>query len=158
MQIKIGITRIVFFTNKQAIKIARIRLIYYFFRGFRRLISRNKRAEYIENHGGVSSSEILSFFTKGIRANNREYSYWESSKDYKRVVPVLKRIFSGLIIIQPRGEAVTKEELLAGYPLENKFRVMESNIDEPNQFCKIDGAIKLADYGDEVTYNLLMQN
>lgn len=145
-----GRTRFVILAGNKAIKIAMIPLLIYFIRDMLKFFLPDKRRKFLSRNRTQIYKISISYIFQGIIVNNNEYKYWRDNRD-ERVVPVLRRYLGGLIIMQTRGEEVLDQGFVN--PLGSQF--VEAGKSE--QFCRIEGKLKLADYGETETYRLLRQ-
>jgi hypothetical protein len=142
---KAGATRLVVFTPKYAIKIARIPIISAFV-GFLGSLKRKLRSKsrFRFVRAGLHASVLgQQMFGHGIRANRAEADYWNKTRDDK-CIPVIKVILGGWIIIQPRAQKVTMHDVLCS----NLCDLMLTDLEfrTPQQFGRFDGRIVILDY------------
>lgn len=157
MQLRLGTTRAVLLVGPYAIKFIRIRPLFPFIRllvwakeGRLMRTFRLRSSEYGDPvRGYLATGPLL-----GLIANLNEYRL------YRRFPsgPFAQTFFSflGIINVQRRGSAVTDEELprmLFGYRLED---MPDLDLRHVN-FCRIDGSVVLADYGNEKLNAYLLQ-
>lgn len=155
MEIRQGATRVVILTGDNAIKIAKIRFLHFLGRVMALIFSRNERKGLVERHGKAPLRGIKNGIFPGRAANLNEYRYYMASKD-PRVMPVLKKMLWGLVVIQQKGIPVSPAELAGNYP----FQTAEKDtcdLARAEQFCRRTGDLKivLVDFGMESTVEFL---
>ncbi len=145
MFIKAGATRLVVFTPQYAIKIARVPIIgaiVAFLVSLRRKLQSKSpfRFSRVGIHATVLRQQM---FGRGLRANRAEAMYWNATKDVT-CIPVVKVLFGGWIIIQPRAQTVTKSDVLRS----NLCNLMLTDVEfkNPKQFGRFGGRIVILDY------------
>jgi hypothetical protein len=100
---------------------------------------------------------MLNDLCAGMYANRNEYLYYKASKD-PRVMPTIAQLFSGWIIIQPRGTPISANELSQKPSLRQRVGVESCEVDKAAQFCRHpDGRIVLVDYGRRATTEVLFE-
>jgi hypothetical protein len=98
-----GSTRFVLLTEHAAYKLARIRVLIFLGRLLFVLpFSRQGREHFLLKYGPGWIRALATDLFAGIFANYREFKYWEECRD-ERVIPTLKLLLGGLIVVQPRG-------------------------------------------------------
>ncbi len=145
MFIKAGATRFVVFTPKYAIKIARIPIflaLISFIRSLHRKV--RSKSPFRFSRIGVHASVLgRNMFGRGLQANRAEAAYWEKTKD-ANCIPVVKVLLWGWIIIQPRAQKVTRQDVLYSNLCDRMMTDLEFK--NPKQFGRFDGRIVILDY------------
>ncbi|MFA6601572.1 MAG: hypothetical protein WCT02_01780 [Candidatus Paceibacterota bacterium] len=91
----------------------------------------------------------------GMICNRREYEYYRSSSD-GRVMPTIKKLFGGHIVIQVRGTAAPTSAIAQVYPGYPSKEFLEIDLGGNGQFClDHDGRVRIDDYGDPSTLTFL---
>lgn len=150
MFFKAGATRLVLlvpFMPKYAIKIARFpvslavrSLAISLYRKIRSGTPMQLTAKRAGTHLATMRRQILG---NGIRANRAEADYWFRTKD-RDCIPVVAVLFGGFIIVQRRGDKVTKSEVLMS---QQGWRMyVDPEFAKPKQFARFDGRIVIVDY------------
>ncbi|GEM_PF-3377695 len=152
MTFSYGTTRFVILTENFAIKFARFRLFRLAYRGLY-LSLRGKAVKRSRELFGNPWLGILKYLLQGVTANVDEYRFYREFPNLA-IAPTLFTLF-GLVNIQMRGEAVREAEIdecpfqeFADKP------GMDLNADE---YCRINGTIYLADYGNPLVQKALRQ-
>ena len=150
-----GATRVVILVGNHAIKVGRIKFLHFLGRVMALIFSCSERKGLIERHGQAPLRGIKNGIFPGLEANLNEYRYYMESKD-PRVMPVLKKMLWGLVIIQQRGVPVSPAELAANHP----FQMAEDDtcdLARAEQFCwrTEDLRIVLVDFGMARTVEFL---
>lgn len=148
-----GTTRFVLLIGTVAVKFSRIPLLLLIRRGLFWL----KQGKFIERprelYGSLSVG-IAKYLLAGIMANSDEYRFYQEFPNLP-LAPTLGS-FLGLVNIQVRGGVVDASEL-ADCPFRD-IAEAHPKLDffkAPRQFCRINGQIVLADYGDLFVQNTL---
>jgi len=142
---KAGATRLVVLTPKYAIKIARIPIFtacFAFLLSLKRKFQSKSplRFSRVGVHAKALRQQMFSF---GIRANRAEAKYWQETHD-EDCIPTTHVLLSGWIIIQYRGEAVKKEDVLQS-PLA-ELMLTNPEFKTAKQFVRYLGRVVIADY------------
>lgn len=91
----------------------------------------------------------------GLICNRREYEYYQSSSD-GRVMPTIKILLGGNIVIQVRGAAASTSAIARVYPGYPSKDFLEIDLGGNGQFClDHDGQVRIDDYGDPSTLAFL---
>jgi len=155
MRIRYGATRFVLLIGDEAIKIGRIRLLRFFARMLILPFSRKRREHFFIKYGPTFWQAALNDLCAGLYANLNEYEYYQASKDF-RVMPTIRQLLYGWVIVQLRGEPVSLAELSKGPFIKQKIGEENCEVIEEKQFCRhADGRIVLIDYGRRVTIQAL---
>lgn len=159
-----GMTRWVILTNRYAIKIARVRLLFYFLRWLQISTTENGGVERRAKNRGLKSFPqlIVDALSEGIVANKTEYRL---SKMYDNgYLAETLYTFHGLINVQRRGTVLeeAKRHLAESHPAwrvasRRPVEMEQGNICESHQFCTIDGNVCLADYGHPNAESVLQE-
>ena len=145
MKCAYGATRYVILTEKYAIKIARFPALRLVLRGFY-LLSKGKALQRPREVYGSVTVGIVKYFLCGVLVNIDECQLWQELRN-KSLAPTLFSIL-GLVNVQIRGAAVEQDELDRAHPFPEIAReVVGLDLDLAKQYCRINGAICLADYG-----------
>lgn len=154
MHIKYGKTRFVVLIGSYAVKIGRFLILKCAIRILLGLFLKKQRI-FFREHGETLVSGVWNYLVKGWISNMREYNHWQSFQDDLRLVPVLKKVMGGWIIIQVRGKAISPEEFCSENPLPSQFFIEGAS---HWQVCRLpDGRVALADYGFEKTCQFLRE-
>jgi hypothetical protein len=155
MKIKMGNTRVVFLIGNKAIKIGKIRPIRFFFRMISFPFTSERNHQRFYKKYGSFPKAVVKYVFWGFNANNIEHKYYTKHRDDLRVVPTVKLLAWGFILIQVRGLYVSRETFEKDNPFKEKSKYNE--VEGYWQFCEIDRKILLADYGDLRTYKFLVR-
>ncbi len=147
MFIKAGATRIVVLMPMHAIKIARIP-IFSALKAFVRSVWRKFRSQskfrFTRDRIGLHARALgRHMFGVGILANRAEAKYWRETRDVN-CIPTTRVLFWGWIIIQRRGEQVTKTEVLNSQLI--TLMQNDPEFSGPHQFARFEGKIVVVDY------------
>jgi hypothetical protein len=154
-----GHTRIVILAGTYAFKIARTRIGYCIQRTINIVKSRETRqkvAKWRCERGGVIRV-VWQALTGGIGANIREYRL---SRQYPDSGLAETLFTCGIVNVQRRGERVAVTDISA-HPIVQAVTAMSTNgyLDNdtlrPDQFCRIDGRVRLVDYGNPILSDFL---
>lgn len=159
MRIALGSTRLVLLTKDKAIKIGRLRPLRLISRIFVLPFSQRRRERFFEKYGSTLWRAVLNDLCAGLYANRGEYEYYQKSQD-PRVIPTLRSIFHGWIVVQTRGEAVSETEMRTWrYTREERY-ALDRELAKAVQFCRHpqSGRIVLVDYGRPETRAFLTTN
>ena len=150
MFIKAGATRIVLlvpFMPKYPIKIARfpvtvvVKSLVVSLN--RKLRSRTPMQLTAKRAGTHLATMRQQFLGNGIRANRAEADYWNRTED-RDCIPVVAVWLGGFIIVQRRGDKVTKSEVLMS---DQGWRMyVDPEFAKPKQFARFGDRIVLVDY------------
>jgi len=156
VEIKQGATRVVILARGNAIKVGKIKFLHFLGRVMALIFSRNERKGLIERHGKAKLRGVENGIFPGRAANLNEYRYYMASKD-PRVMPVLRKLFWGLVIIQPRGLPVSPAELAESHLFATTGEDDTRDMQRAEQFCRHPETheIRLADYGMQGTVEFL---
>lgn len=142
MRIHAGTTRVVLLTGGYALKFARIRPL----KTVLKIIAYCLFQYHRDQLHRVYDQNIFRAFWKylfaGIYANRSEYQYWHKTKD-ERCAPILKQYLLGLLVVQPRAEAVTLERVSISR-VKNFLRDIE--LASEKQYGLLNGRCVLIDY------------
>lgn len=157
MRIRYGATRFVFLIGNEAIKIGRIRLLRFLARMLILPFSRKRREHFFTKYGPMFWQAALNDLCAGLYANRNEYEYYRESKDF-RVMPTIRQLLRGWIVVQLRGDPVSSDELSEGPFIKQQIGTENCEVAEEAQFCRHpeDGHIVLVDYGRQATLKALM--
>ncbi len=147
MFIKAGATRIVIFTPTHAVKIARIP-VFSAMKAFVRSLVRKFRSKtkfrFTKNRIGLHARALgRHMFGVGILANRAEAKYWRDTQDEK-CIPTTNVLFWGWVIVQRRGEKVSKEDVLNSTL--SKLMLTDPEFRAPHQFARYKGRVVVVDY------------
>lgn len=148
-----GCTRIVILTEKCAIKIARFPFVHLVQKGMAFIFSPGKRSVLNEKHGNMPITAFKNRVFAGVKANRNEYRY-SASHDDPRVMPVVKQLFGGLVIIQQKGTPVSPREIdKEGLAIAGQ----DHELERADQFCRNPATrqVVIIDFGEESTIKLL---
>jgi len=87
---------------------------------------------------------LFKFVLWGLLANRAEWRMWQSNSESQDFIPVLSIWFWGLVIVQPRAERVTENDLSKS-PVWQKYSDDEE-LSVPEQYGQWKGKIVLVDY------------
>ena len=156
MRIKYGSTRLVLIVGDRALKIGRFRPLRMLWRlVFLLPFSRKKREHFLAKYGKSFGRAVLNDVFAGLYANRGEYAYYQTHKDI-RVMPTLKSVCGGWIVIQPYGDPVSAIEVenwwgrnKAKSPANDPYLAEPEHFQQPENFRRhpINGKVVLADYG-----------
>lgn len=154
-----GHTRLVILAGNYAFKIARPRIGYCIARTFaiiRAKETKEKVQKWQRERGGVVRV-VLEALSGGIGANIREYRLSRQYPDSE----LAETLFScGILNVQRRGERIAERDV-TGHPVVETVRRSSTSADlvadtlRPDQFCRIAGRVKLADYGNPLLTRFL---
>ena len=151
MKITQGNKRIVLLVANYAIKIGKIRLIRLMSRVLLLPFSKKLRIRFLDKYGGTWKKALLNDTFAGLYCNRHEYSYYSEYKD-QRVMPTIKLIANGFIIVQIRGVEVSDQIIKTAHPEYRSSLYKKANLDATEQYCIDDnGKVKILDYGDIAT-------
>lgn len=137
MQIKCGTTRVVLLLGNHAIKIAKIRFLF-FLRPIKDLLFNKERRKHLVAKYACSPRKLArNSIAPGFFANRNEYRYSRLGKD-SRVMPVKKQFLWGFVIVQERGIPILPEEFPAVCPLQG-LEDGNHDLNHAHQFCRRPG-------------------
>lgn len=89
----------------------------------------------------------MKYLFHGVRANCAEVRIWNST-ELKGIAPTYLSFF-GLVNIQRRGQAVSKQELAEEHPFPHlrRIKVLQFDLEKEANFCRIDGCVVMVDCG-----------
>lgn len=149
MRIACGSTRMVLLIGDRAFKIGRVRPLRVLLRLCVLPFSQERREHFSKKYGHKFAQAVWKDMCAGLYANRGEYEYYQSSRD-PLVMPTVSCFLGGWIVVQPRGERVSHNEL--------RVRPVspECEMTEPEQFARAsDGRVVLVDYGRPETRTAL---
>lgn len=151
MRFTYGTTRFVFCVGDIAIKVARIKVLHWVVRLWRRATVTREVASTTTMNTHVKSFARLQLLLVGVVANLEEARMWRKCPNLQ-AAPTLFSFF-GLVNIQVRGTPIESEDLLLC-----PFRDIATewgDLKKVQNFVRIDGVLCLADYGHEDLNQLL---
>lgn len=159
MRIKYGSTRFVILKGDKAIKVGKVRIWRFLARIIILPFSIKQQKHFLERYGPGFWTAVKNDICIGLRANRYEYEYYKKYSDL-RVMPTIKSLLLGWIIIQPRGNPInsTAEFIKGRPPIKEKINGESSEVTEVKQFCQhpVNKKIVLIDYGKKETIQALM--
>ncbi len=156
MRIRCGTTRFVFLIGNEAIKIGRIRPLRFLARMLIFPFSRKRREHFFTKYGPTFWKAALNDLCAGLYANRNEYEYYRESRDF-RVMPTIKQLLRGWIVVQLRGDPVSSNELSEAPFIKQQIGTENCEVTEEAQFCRHpkNRRIVLVDYGRRATLEAL---
>lgn len=159
MRIKYGSTRFVILKGDKAMKVGKVRIWRFLARMIILPFSIKQREHFLKRYGPGFLTAVKNDIFVGLRANRYEYEYCKEYSDH-RVMPTIKNLLCGWIIIQPRGNPInsTTEFINGRPPIKEEINGESSEVTEVKQFCKhpVNNKIVLIDYGKKETIQALM--
>jgi hypothetical protein len=156
MKIGIGSTRAVLIFSDFVIKIPRVRVL----RLFTRIIETNRNGSLKRKSQLYSKKNIfiavVRYLIEGIKANRREYFYFQKNKEKEGLLPTTLLIF-GLIEIQKKGNVLEESSFLWKriFILLRRENLHKISSFKACNFCIFEKKLKILDYADEETFQLL---
>jgi hypothetical protein len=151
-----GLSRLVFIYGDYAIKIPWINFVL-LIRCFSKYKDGGIFNEKINRYGKNKLLAVLRCIFHVLSSNRREYLYFKKHKNEETLLPIIKAFLFGYIIIQPKGNVFS-----ASNPRWIKFlkKIIKKGIKEidflkPENFCEFNGLIKMLDYGNNQTQEIL---
>ncbi len=156
MKVACGNKRIVVLLGNHAFKVGKIRFVRLFCRLLILPFSKRLRERFLDKYGNTWSSALFNDLFAGLLCNRREYGYFLKTDD-KRVIPTIKQLLGGHIVVQIRGKPVSDEDVKRNHPKYQDPEYKIANLDKPEQYCicPTDGTVRITDYGDSSTIELL---
>lgn len=151
-----GRSRLVFIYEDYAIKIPWINL-FLFIKCF---IEYKKEGILNEKANRYGKNKILAipiYLFHVLSSNRREYLYYIKHKDEEVLLPIIKSFLFGYIIIQPKGNVFNSCNLRWKKFLKKLIKKGIKHIDlvKPENFCEFNGFIRILDYGNDQTQEIL---
>ena len=151
-----GLSRLVFIYGDYAIEIPWINFVL-LIKCFLKYKDEGIFNEKASRYGKNKIFAVPRYLFHIISSNRREYLYFKKHKNEDSLLPVIKAFLFGYIIIQPKGNVFNSSN-----PRWIKFlkKIIKRGIKQidfikPENFCVFNGSIKMLDYGNDQTQEIL---
>ncbi len=151
-----GLSRLVFIHGDYAIKIPWINFVLL----IKCFLKYKDEGIFNEKANRYGKNKILSipfYIFHILSSNRREYLYFKKHQEEETLLPVIKAFLFGYIIIQPRGNVFNSSNPRWVKFLKKIIKREIKSIDflKPENFCEFNGLIKMLDYGNDQTQEIL---
>jgi|GEM_PF-2317575 len=151
-----GLSRLVFIYGDYAIKIPWINFVL-LIKCFLKYKEEGAFRDKANRYGKNKLLAIPRYLFHVLSSNRREYLYFKKHKNEEVLLPIIKVFLFGYIIIQPKGNVFSPSN-----PRWIKFlkkiikkRIKQIDFLKPENFCEFNGLIKMLDYGNDQTQEIL---